>query len=93
MTPYKPLAWLVLVISLGAALGSVGVQASGVFALEDKNDSGFRFGDIAALNLWHARPLAGPVSVSGRLGFTHQGEIEGHYNGAHNHATPVAPLP
>ena len=77
-------------LTLNKALlgGSVGVQAAGVFALEDENDSGFRFGDIAALNLWHARPLAGPVSVSGRLGFTHQGEIEGHYNGAHNHATP-----
>ncbi|MFO1489817.1 MAG: transporter [Kiritimatiellia bacterium] len=77
-----------LTLNKAALGGNVGVQAAGVFALEDENDSGFRFGNVVALNLWHSRPLAGPVGVSGRLGYTHQGEVEGHYNGPHNHATP-----
>ena len=65
-----------------------GVQAKQLFRLEDSNESGFAFGDRFTANAWVSKPLGQGFSLSARLGFTSSGSIEGHYNGAHNHASP-----
>lgn len=67
---------------------SWGAQALGLLALEDENDSGFRFGDGVNLTTWVAHPIHDKVSLSGRLNYSYRDEIEGHYNGPHNHAAP-----
>ncbi|MEZ5434786.1 MAG: hypothetical protein R3F31_27205 [Verrucomicrobiales bacterium] len=59
----------------------------GTFRLEDANDSGYRRG-----TRWMS-PVGPPslcdwASVSARLAWHNEGQIEGHYNGAHNHSSP-----
>jgi hypothetical protein len=68
---------------------SWGGQASGVVRLEDENDSGYRLGDAFEITGWGAVELTDWVSASLRLEHRKQGQIEGHYNGPHNHSSPV----
>ncbi|WP_051687281.1 hypothetical protein [Microbulbifer sp. HZ11] len=67
---------------------SWGAQTSARLPLQDENDSGFSFGERYGATAWSAYRLADWVSVSARLGYTKQHDINGHYNGPHNHASP-----
>jgi hypothetical protein len=65
-----------------------GAQVKYLVRLEDANSSGFAFGDRFTANAWLSKPVGSKVSLSARLGFTSEGQIEGHYNGPHNHSSP-----
>jgi hypothetical protein len=65
-----------------------GAQASGVIRMEEKNESGFRFGDAVQLTAWGSRSLTDWLSGSLRLSYFSQGTVKGHYNGPHNHTSP-----
>lgn len=65
-----------------------GVQTSYVFRAEERNKSGFRFGDRLTATAWLSKPLGPRLSLSGRLAWSSEGRIRGHYDGAHKHASP-----
>lgn len=65
-----------------------GAQARYRFRAEDRNKSGFRFGDRFDANLWLAKPLSPAAAITARLAYLDEGKIEGHYNGPHGHASP-----
>ena len=67
---------------------SWGAQASARLPLQDENDSGFSVGERYGATAWGAYRLADWVSVSARLDYTKQHDINGHYNGPHNHSSP-----
>ena len=67
---------------------SWGLQGRARLRGESENQSGFRFGNVFTANGWVAVPVDKSVSLSGRLGYTKEGIVEGHYNGSHNHASP-----
>ncbi|MDF1823699.1 MAG: transporter [Verrucomicrobiales bacterium] len=67
---------------------SWGAQATGLIHLEEENESGFRYGDGINLTSWVAYPLSDSLSISGRLNYSYQDQIEGHYNGPHGHSAP-----
>ncbi len=66
-----------------------GAQLGYVFRAEEKNASGFRFGDKLAATAWISKPLSPRFSLSARMAYGSEGKIEGHYSGAHNHSSPV----
>ncbi|MFM5952976.1 MAG: hypothetical protein ACKOPE_01535 [Novosphingobium sp.] len=65
-----------------------GAQTSYVFRAEKKNAAGFRFGDRFTATAWLSKPLSQRLSLSGRLAWSDEGPIKGHYNAAHSHASP-----
>jgi hypothetical protein len=65
-----------------------GAQARYKFRGEDRNESGFRFGDRFDASAWLAKPLSPAAAVTARLAWSDEGKIEGHYNGPHGHASP-----
>lgn len=67
---------------------SWGAQAMKSFALEDENDSGFQYGDTFQLTTWIAAPVTHSLSLSARLNYRYQEDIDGHYNGGHDHSAP-----
>ncbi|UXI69695.1 hypothetical protein [Tahibacter amnicola] len=67
---------------------SAGVQVGLIRRLEDQNASGFRLGDGWNGTVWAAWSPSPRWSLSTRLAYKDIGKIEGHYNGAHNHAAP-----
>lgn len=67
---------------------SWGLQYASAIRLEDENDSGFRFGDVHGVTGWAAYKICDWASLSGRIGYRHEGQIHGHYNGLHNHTAP-----
>jgi hypothetical protein len=67
---------------------SWGAQAAYLFRAEERNRAGFRFGERFTATAWLAKPLAPQLSLSTRLVWSDEGQIEGHYNGAHGHAAP-----
>lgn len=67
---------------------SWGAQAGYLFRAENRNAAGFRFGDRFTATAWLSKPLLRRVSLSGRLAWSDEGMIRGHYNGAHSHASP-----
>ncbi len=71
----------------GATFGW-GLQGSLVHRLEDRNESGYRLGDRLAATGWVSARVHPRVSLSVRMAYSDEGEIEGHYNAAHNHASP-----
>ncbi|WP_442498661.1 DUF3570 domain-containing protein [Methylobacter sp. sgz302048] len=68
---------------------SWGAQLSGTKRLEDKNDSGFAFGDIFQSTAWGNYSLLNWLSASVRGVYTIQGSIRGQYNGVFN---PLGPM-
>jgi hypothetical protein len=67
---------------------SWGAQLLGVIRMENENDAGFRYGDVFQVTGWSSYRLLDWVSGSLRLLYFSQGDIEGHYNGPHNHSSP-----
>lgn len=67
---------------------SWGVQLAGVIRMEDENNQGYRLGDVFQATGWGAYRFTDWMSGSVRLLHTTQSEIEGHYNGPHNHSSP-----
>ncbi|MBM3595920.1 MAG: transporter [Alphaproteobacteria bacterium] len=65
-----------------------GAQAHYRFRAEDRNKSGFRYGDRFDASAWLAKPLSPAAALTARLAYSDEGRIEGHYNGPHNHASP-----
>ncbi|MEJ6010681.1 hypothetical protein [Novosphingobium aquae] len=65
-----------------------GAQVAYLFRVEDANKSGFRFGDRFTATAWASKPVTGNLSLSSRIAFSREGTIQGHYNGAHGHASP-----
>ena len=65
-----------------------GAQARYKLRAEDRNKSGFRFGDRFDASAWLAKPLSPTAAVTARLAYSDEGMIEGHYNGPHGHASP-----
>ena len=78
----------VITVSGGEGVLGWGGQASYRWRAEDANASGFAFGDKARATGWLSYLLAGDVGATARVEYEHEGAIEGHYNGAHNHHTP-----
>lgn len=66
-----------------------GVQTSYLFRAENRNASGFRFGDRFAATAWLSKPVTARVSLSARLAWSDEGKVKGHYNSGHNHASPA----
>lgn len=65
-----------------------GAQVLGVIRMEEENESGYRLGDVLQVTGWGSYRFANWISASVRGLYTDQGQIEGHYNGAHNHSSP-----
>ncbi|MFC6977517.1 hypothetical protein [Microbulbifer taiwanensis] len=68
---------------------SWGAQLSARLPLEDENDSGFAFGERYGATAWSAYRLADWISLSARLQYAKEGDVDGHYNGPHNHSSPA----
>ncbi|MAF29597.1 MAG: hypothetical protein CL819_10295 [Croceicoccus sp.] len=66
-----------------------GAQASYKWRAEDENRSGFASGDVALATGWASYALTPSVGAVARLGWEHEGAIEGHYNAAHGHSSPA----
>lgn len=67
---------------------SWGAQLSARLPLEDENDSGFAFGDRYSATAWSAYRAVDWASLSLRLSYTKEDDIDGHYNGPHRHSSP-----
>lgn len=67
---------------------SWGAQAGAVLRLGNENDSGYQLGDKYSAMGWGAFRFADWGSVSLRLEYEKEGDINGHYNGTHNHSSP-----
>jgi hypothetical protein len=65
-----------------------GAQVLGIVRVEQFNESGYSLGDVFQATGWGSYLFANWISASVRGLYTQQGEIEGHYNGAHNHSSP-----
>lgn len=66
-----------------------GAQAGAALRLEDRNKAGFAFGERYHLTGWSAWRFAPWISASARLQYTKEGDIDGHFDGPHNHASPA----
>ena len=77
-------------VTLSGTMGGIGwgAQASYRWRTDDDNASGFAFGDVALATGWVSYRLGSDVGASLRTEYRHEGAIEGHYNGPHNHAAP-----
>jgi hypothetical protein len=67
---------------------SWGAQLGANIKLEERNESGFRFGDRYQASVWGSRTLTDWLSGSARLIYSTQGDISGHYNRPHSHTSP-----
>jgi hypothetical protein len=77
----------VTVTGRAGAIG-LGAQASYRWRTEAHNASGFAFGDKARVTGWVSTLLDGDVGATARLEYVHEGQVQGHYNGPHNHDAP-----
>ncbi len=68
---------------------SWGGQVSGTRRLEDENASGYALGDLFQATAWSSYGLAHWLSASVRGVYTHQGQIEGEFDGLHEEAIPL----
>jgi len=66
-----------------------GAQVSYRWRSESENSVGFAFGDKAMASTWLSYLVDHGFSLTGRLTWEHEGQIEGHYTGPHNHRTPA----
>lgn len=67
---------------------SWGAQLSGTYRLENENEMGFRFGNVFEGTGWLSYLLSEAFTVSGRINYHHEGQIEGHYSVPHGHSSP-----
>src|SRR5690606_9329337 len=65
-----------------------GAQASYRWRTDGDNASGFAFGDKARATGWVSTLLGRDVGATARIEYVHEGQVQGHYNGAHHHASP-----
>lgn len=65
-----------------------GAQAAYRWRTSEHNEAGFAFGDKARATGWLSYLVAADVGATARLEYVHEGQVLGHYNGAHNHAAP-----
>jgi hypothetical protein len=56
--------------------------------MEDKNDAGFTFGERYNATAWSAWRMSDWLSLSLRVMYEKEGNINGHYNGPHQHSSP-----
>lgn len=68
---------------------SWGTQLSARLPMESENDSGFAFGERYGATAWSAYRVADWLSLSARLQYSKEGDIDGHYKGSHNHSSPA----
>jgi len=66
-----------------------GAQARYRLRAEERNDSGFRFGNRFNASIWATRSMSPTAALTARLAYQQEGRIKGHYNGSHNHASPA----
>jgi hypothetical protein len=59
---------------------SWGAQVSGSYPLGNRNESGYRLGDVIWVNTWGAYALNSWISATGRLSYTDQKAIEGDFD-------------
>lgn len=67
---------------------SWGAQALGTLRLQEDNGSGYALGDALDLTAWTAYRLTDAISLSGRLAWRTEAEIDGHYVFPHSHNSP-----
>lgn len=65
-----------------------GAQALGTLRLENGGESGYSRSDALEASVWGSWLIDSAWSVSGRLKYTAEGPLDGHYNGPHSHAAP-----
>lgn len=77
-------------VTLTGRAGAVGwgAQASYRWKSDASNASGFAFGDKARATGWLSYLLGRDVGATARLEYVHEGQVQGHYDGAHHHASP-----
>lgn len=68
---------------------SWGAQVSARLPMEGENDSGFAFGERYGATAWGAYRIVDWLSLSARLEYSKEGDINGHYRDPHNHASPA----
>jgi hypothetical protein len=68
---------------------SWGAQLNGIKRLEDRNESGFAFGDVFQSTAWGSYNIRDWLSASVRGVYTLQGSIRGQYNGPHDRTGPM----
>lgn len=67
---------------------SWGGQILETVRLEDSGESGFSRANALETSIWGTWKAATSFSISGRLKYSREGSLNGHYNGSHNHAAP-----
>lgn len=67
----------------------VGGRISTRLPLESDNKSGFAFGESYTAEAWVGFGLIDKLAASVRLAYEKENPISGHYNGPHNHASPM----
>lgn len=67
---------------------SWGGQILGTVRLEDMGDSGFSRANALETSIWGTWKSSTALSFSGRLKYSTEGTLNGHYNGLHAHAAP-----
>lgn len=65
-----------------------GAQAAYRWKTDEANGSGFAYGDKARATAWASYLVGRDVGATARFEYLHEGQVQGHYNGAHNHAAP-----
>lgn len=82
---------LVLALTTSGASGpwSFGAQATGTVRLQDRNDSGYRLGNVFQASAWAGYGLAAGWTASLRGVLTWQGAIEGGFDGAFRQLAPT----
>ncbi len=78
-------------LTLSGTSGSFGWGAQGSYRWrsEERNKSGFSFGDKAKFTAWASKLISPRASVTGRISWEHEGQVQGHYNAGHNHSAPA----
>ncbi len=78
-------------LTIGGQTGLLGWggQASYRWRSDNSNASGFAFGDKARATGWLSYLLSSDLGATARLEYEHEGIIQEHYNGPHQHAAPV----
>lgn len=77
-----------LTVRGGSGAVGWGVQGAYRWRAEDANASGFAFGDRARASGWLSTLAAPGLGATARVEYVHEGAIEGHYDGTHQHASP-----